>query len=160
MQLKQHNILIGAASRTLAPPLAREMLSLLRVPVTSNLFLSAATSSNSSTTISSAPSPETSNGSTDAEAMKPALDFFDQLQIFPESKITHFTRIHKDTGIPYEEMLFFDDESRNKNVESLGVIMWLVRDGVTWRELEEGVKSWRKRNGRVGTTCGKERGEL
>ena len=92
--------------------------------------------------------------------MKPALDFFDQLQIFPESKITHFTRIHKDTGIPYEEMLFFDDESRNKNVESLGVIMWLVRDGVTWRELEEGVKSWRKRNGRVGTTCGKERGEL
>ena len=92
--------------------------------------------------------------------MKPALDFFDQLQIFPESKITHFTRIHKDTGIPYEEMLFFDDESRNKNVESLGVIMWLVRDGVTWRELEEGVKSWRKRNGRVGTPCGKERGEL
>jgi magnesium-dependent phosphatase 1 len=46
-------------------------------------------------------------------------------------------------------MLFFDDESRNKNVESLGVIMWLVRDGVTWKELEEGVKSWRKRNGRV-----------
>jgi magnesium-dependent phosphatase 1 len=149
MQLKQHDILIGAASRTLAPELAREMLSLLRIPVTSNQFPSATTSSNSSTTISSVPSPATSNGSAEAEVGKPAIDFFDQLQIFPDSKVTHFTRIHKDTGIPYEEMLFFDDEIRNKNVESLGVIMWLVRDGLTWRELEEGVKSWRKRNGRV-----------
>ena len=46
-------------------------------------------------------------------------------------------------------MLFFDDESRNKNVEVLGVTMWLVRDGVSRDEIDNGVRSWRKRNGRT-----------
>ncbi|SRR5947207_2810673 len=124
------------------------MLSLLHVPAKSYPSPPVTTSGNSSTTISTAPPLGTSDVVTEAEATtKPALDFFDHLQIFPGSKITHFTRIHKDTGIPYEEMLFFDDESRNKNVEGLGVVMWLVRDGVTWSEFEEGVNSWRKRNG-------------
>jgi magnesium-dependent phosphatase 1 len=145
--LKQHNILIGAASRTETPALAREMLSLLRVPTKSYPFPSAEISSNFSRTISSIPSPATSDGAARTEATKPALDFFDHLQIFPGNKITHFTRIHNATGIPYEEMLFFDDESRNKNVESLGVVMWQVRDGVTWSEFEEGVNSWRKAMG-------------
>ena len=48
----------------------------------------------------------------------------------------------------YEEMLFFDDEIRNRNVEGLGVIMCLVRDGVTMSEIDRGVREWRKRNGR------------
>ena len=45
-------------------------------------------------------------------------------------------------------MLFFDDEARNKNVEQLGVVMCLVRDGVTWGEMDRGIREWRKRNGR------------
>ena len=36
------------------------------------------------------------------------------------SKLRHFKSIHKKTGIAYSEMLFFDDEARNKEVESLG----------------------------------------
>lgn len=52
------------------------------------------------------------------------------------------------TQVPYEEMLFFDDEARNKNVEELGVVMQLVRDGVTRGEVDRGVQAWRKRNGR------------
>jgi magnesium-dependent phosphatase 1 len=78
-----------------------------------------------------------------------AIDYFDHLQIYPGSKTTHFERIHRDSGIPYEEMLFFDDESRNKNVEVLGVVMQLVKDGVTRDEIDKGVRSWRKRNKRV-----------
>jgi magnesium-dependent phosphatase 1 len=78
-----------------------------------------------------------------------AIDFFDNLQIFPGSKTRHFQYLHSETGIPYDEMLFFDDESRNRDVESLGVVMWLVRDGVTRHEVDEGVKSWRKRNKKV-----------
>jgi magnesium-dependent phosphatase 1 len=78
-----------------------------------------------------------------------AIDYFDHLQIYPGSKTTHFERIHRDTGIAYEEMLFFDDEARNKNVEVLGVVMCLVRDGVTREEIDRGVRSWRKRNGRA-----------
>lgn len=117
-QLKQKDIQIGAASRTHAPDLGREMLRLLKIP------------------------SSTSTG-------KRAFDYFDVLQIYPGSKTTHFERIHKETGIAYEEMLFFDDESRNKNVEVLGVVMQLVRDGVTREEVDAGVRSWRKRNKRV-----------
>ena len=74
------------------------------------------------------------------------IDFFDNMQVYPGSKTRHFQKIHADTGIPYEEMLFFDDESRNRDTEQLGVVMWLVRDGVTRHEVDEGVRSWRKRN--------------
>lgn len=38
----------------------------------------------------------------------------------PGSKLRHFKSIHKKTGIAYADMLFFDDESRNKEVEQLG----------------------------------------
>lgn len=55
-----------------------------------------------------------------------ALDYCDHLEIYPGSKLTHFTRLQKSTGLNYEDMLFFDDESRNKNVETLGVHMHLV----------------------------------
>lgn len=78
-----------------------------------------------------------------------AIAQFDYLEIYPGSKITHFNRLHKSTGLPFEEMLFFDDESRNKEVEKLGVVMKLVKDGVTRSEIDEGVKKWRQRNNRT-----------
>jgi magnesium-dependent phosphatase 1 len=87
--------------------------------------------------------------SSSSTASQRAIDYFDHLQIYPGSKTTHFERIHRDTGIEYDDMLFFDDESRNKNVEVLGVVMWLIRDGVTREEIDSGVRSWRKRNKRV-----------
>ncbi|MCJ1300084.1 hypothetical protein MMC08_002878 [Hypocenomyce scalaris] len=111
---RSKSLLIGAASRTQAPDLARDMLKLL------HLF----------------------------PANKKALDYFDYLQIFPGSKTTHFQRIQKQSGLDYREMLFFDDEARNRNVETLGVIMCLVRDGVTRAEVDRGIREWRRRNGR------------
>lgn len=83
-----------------------------------------------------------------APANKKALEYFDYLQIFPGSKTTHFQRIQKQSGLGYSEMLFFDDEARNRNVETLGVVMCLVRDGVTRAEVDRGVREWRRRNGR------------
>ncbi|THW92462.1 magnesium-dependent phosphatase-1 [Aureobasidium pullulans] len=118
--IKEKNLTLCAASRTQAPELAREMLSYLHVP----------------TSPSSSSSPK-------------ALSVFDELEIYPGDKKTHFSRIHKRTNIPYEEMLFFDDESRNKNVETLGVVMKLVRDGVSRKEVDAGVKLWRERNHRM-----------
>ncbi|KNG49784.1 magnesium-dependent phosphatase-1 [Stemphylium lycopersici] len=118
--LKAKDILIGAASRTCAPDLGREMLKLLKIPSPAGAAISSR-----------------------------AIDYFDHLQIYPGNKTTHFERIHRDSGIEYEDMLFFDDESRNKNVEVLGVTMQLVRDGVTRNEVDAGVRSWRKRNGRT-----------
>ncbi|KAJ8117769.1 hypothetical protein ONZ43_g4125 [Nemania bipapillata] len=46
-------------------------------------------------------------------------------------------------------MLFFDDESRNRDTETLGVTMWLVRDGVSWTEIESGIQEWRRRRARL-----------
>lgn len=71
------------------------------------------------------------------------------MEIYPGSKIKHMECIHKKTGIPYEEMLFFDDERRNVETEKLGVTMQLVTDGVTWDEVERGIQLWRKRNRRM-----------
>jgi magnesium-dependent phosphatase 1 len=77
-----------------------------------------------------------------------ALDYFDHIQIFPGNKTTHFARIHQTSEVAYEDMLFFDDEARNRNVETeLGVTFCLVRDGMTREEVNRGVKAWRKRNG-------------
>jgi magnesium-dependent phosphatase 1 len=50
--------------------------------------------------------------------------------------------------VRYVEMLFFDDESRNRVTERLGVVMWLVREGLSNDEVDMGVLSWRKRNRR------------
>lgn len=77
-----------------------------------------------------------------------AIEYFDYMQIFPGDKKQHFSKINKASGVAYEEMLFFDDEVRNRNVESLGVVMCLVRDGVTRSEVDRGIRDWRKRNGR------------
>lgn len=77
-----------------------------------------------------------------------ALEYFDFIQIFPANKTQHFSRIQQASGFEYEEMLFFDDEARNRNVETeLGVTFCLVRDGMTREEVDRGVWLWRKRNG-------------
>jgi magnesium-dependent phosphatase 1 len=124
---------LGVASRTHAPELAREMLKILHIP----------------------PPSQWDGGSGGGGMMKKektrrALDVFDGgMEIYPGSKIRHMEALSKRTGVPYAEMLFFDDESRNREVEQLGVTMWLVRDGTTWDEIERGVKEWRRRKGFV-----------
>ncbi|KUJ16493.1 putative magnesium-dependent phosphatase P8B7.31 [Mollisia scopiformis] len=115
--LRERGIKVGAASRTSAPDLGREMLRLLHIQ-------------------------EGSEGK-----KRKAIEYFDHLEIYPGSKITHFTKLQRATGFRYEEMLFFDDEARNRNVESLGVTMYLVRDGVTRQEIDNGIRQWRKRHG-------------
>ncbi|KAH8111571.1 magnesium-dependent phosphatase-1 [Phellopilus nigrolimitatus] len=118
-RLQFADVKIVACSRTCAPVLAREALSLLLVP----------------------PSKAESK-----EPPKSAIEFFDQLEIYPGSKITHFKKLHEKTGIPYSEMLFFDDERRNKEVEKLGVTFVLVNDGTDERLFEAGLSEWRRRN--------------
>lgn len=83
-----------------------------------------------------------------------ALEYCDHMEIYPGSKIMHFNKLQKATGLKFEEMLFFDDEARNRNVESLGVTMYLVRDGVSIEEIDNGVREWRKRHGFIGETKG------
>ncbi|PVG01202.1 magnesium-dependent phosphatase-1 [Serendipita vermifera] len=106
---------LALCSRTCAPDLAREALRLLLVP----------------------PKP--------GEEAKRAIDYFPQKEIYPGSKIKHFKALHQKTGIPYSEMLFFDDESRNAEVELLGVTFVLVRHGTDQKTFWKGVEKWRAR---------------
>lgn len=78
------------------------------------------------------------------------IDYFDEMEIYPGSKTTHFRSLKKKTGFEYAEMLFFDDESRNRNVErDLGVMTCIVPDGMSVRVFDEGVRRWRKERGRI-----------
>ncbi|KAH6659275.1 magnesium-dependent phosphatase-1 [Truncatella angustata] len=133
---------LGVASRTHAPDLGREMLKLLHVPAPSALFPGA----------DEGALRELAGGRKGkGDKARKAFEFFDGgLEIYPSSKIRHFEALGKRTGIPYTDMLFFDDESRNRDTETLGVTMWLVRDGVTWGEIEKGIQEWRRRRARDG----------
>ncbi|KAJ7143338.1 magnesium-dependent phosphatase-1 [Mycena crocata] len=80
------------------------------------------------------------------EPAQPAIELFDDLQIYPGSKLAHFRALHAKTGVPYEQMLFFDDEPRNREVERLGVTFHLTPTGVDSRAFDAGVKAWLARN--------------
>ena len=65
---------------------------------------------------------------------------FDSAEIFPSSKVAHFSNLHRDLGIPFEEMLFFDDEERNIiEVGALGVKCIHVARGIDRGIFEKGL---------------------
>lgn len=64
-------------------------------------------------------------------------DRFPHQQIFPGSKLFHFEKLQKDTGLAYKEMVFFDDEMRNiVETNSLGVTAIHVANGLNWSLVE------------------------
>ena len=138
------NITLGLASRTHTPELARTLLRGLSVPP-----------------LPDTPTTATANPTNSAQSVR-AIDIFEHQQIFPGSKTSHFRRIQDATrqgtgtgkgkggegGVAFADMLFFDDEGRNRNVETeLGVTFWLVPDGVSREEVDKGVWEWRRRRG-------------
>ncbi|ROT43014.1 magnesium-dependent phosphatase [Sodiomyces alkalinus F11] len=131
-------IKLAVASRTHTPDLARDLLKMLHISPAA--ALPSASEEQANTTSSSARSKK--------EKPRKAVELFDAgLEIYPSSKIRHFEAIHRRTGIAYEDMLFFDDESRNRDTEGLGVTMYLIRDGTSWVEIGKGVAEWRRRRG-------------
>ncbi|CAH9084624.1 unnamed protein product [Cuscuta epithymum] len=60
-------------------------------------------------------------------------------------KTEHFQKIHQITGVPYNEMLFFDDEDRNiEAVSKMGVTSILVNNGVNIVALKEGLTCFKQ----------------
>ena len=58
-------------------------------------------------------------------------------EIFPDSKVTHFNNLHEKSGIPFKEMIFFDDEPRNTiEVGDLGVCCSLIKSGINMIDFE------------------------
>ncbi|KAF7333446.1 Magnesium-dependent phosphatase-1 [Mycena venus] len=131
-RLRGEGVLLAACSRTHATQLARQALQLLHV------------------------------AGDDGEPAQPAIELFDDLQIYPGSKLAHFRALHAKTGVPYEQMLFFDNERRNREVESLGkcthglgmeiadffvpgVVFHLTPTGVDNATFDAGVETWKAR---------------
>ncbi|KAK9056597.1 hypothetical protein SSX86_023959 [Deinandra increscens subsp. villosa] len=55
-------------------------------------------------------------------------------------KTEHFKKIQQKTCVPYESMLFFDDENRNiESVSKMGVTSILVNDGVNLGAFRQGL---------------------
>ncbi|KAE8708390.1 Haloacid dehalogenase-like hydrolase superfamily protein isoform 2 [Hibiscus syriacus] len=68
--------------------------------------------------------------------------FFVAKEIFSSwtHKTDHFQRIHSRTGIPFNSMLFFDDEDRNiEAVSKMGVTSIYVGNGVNLGALRQGL---------------------
>lgn len=66
-------------------------------------------------------------------------------EIFPSTKVVHFKNLQRDSGIAYEDMLFFDDEMRNiREVCDLGVTSIFVRNGLSYSLFKEGLAKWEK----------------
>lgn len=136
-ELRNQKVTLCVASRTCAPKYAKQALNLMKVPIDGSL--------------------------------KPAIEFFTYVKAWPGmsfntflsiqkisiiilltsyceigSKMDHFKEIHNESGIDYREMVFFDDESRNREVERLGVTFCLVPDGLNRASFEQGINKWRK----------------
>ncbi|CAH9095239.1 unnamed protein product [Cuscuta epithymum] len=70
-------------------------------------------------------------------------------EMFPSRspKTEHFERIHRRTMVPYNQMLFFDDEKRNIDAASqMGVTGILVNNGINFKALYEGLLAFNQRN--------------
>ncbi|KAJ7276602.1 magnesium-dependent phosphatase-1 [Mycena rebaudengoi] len=118
-RLHEQGVIVAACSRTHTTDLAREALTLLLVPA-----------------------KDGDDSTAEPTQPQPAIELFSNLQIYPGSKLTHFRTLHAETGIPYEQMLFFDDEPRNREVERLGVTFHLTPRGMSNAEFDAGVKNW------------------
>ncbi|XP_020596485.1 uncharacterized protein LOC110036391 [Phalaenopsis equestris] len=80
--------------------------------------------------------------------LRKAFDYFNGgPEIFSSwtHKAEHFQRIHRRTGVPFNSMLFFDDEYRNiDTVSKMGVTSILVDNGVNLQELYSGLDKFSK----------------
>ncbi|GMF38781.1 unnamed protein product [Phytophthora lilii] len=65
------------------------------------------------------------------------------VEIYPSSKVAHFQKFVQESGVPYEDMLFFDDEYRNVlDIKRLGVTCQYCRDGLTWTSWIDGMQAY------------------
>ncbi|RGB39279.1 magnesium-dependent phosphatase-1 [Rhizophagus diaphanus] len=120
---------IAVASRTQEPEWARKVLSIMPFPENED-------EESVKLSVTNGSSSKVINYNTLA-------DVIDYSEIYPSSKVNHFSSLHAITEIPYDEMIFFDDEMRNKEVNhKLGVHFVYVPDGMTYELFLSAIKEF------------------
>ncbi|ODV97677.1 hypothetical protein PACTADRAFT_47549 [Pachysolen tannophilus NRRL Y-2460] len=116
-ELNSAGVIIATASRTCDPQIAKKMLKLLKLK----------------------------NGDGDGDDLISAYDIIDHMEWGTFSKINHLKKIASRFKVDYREMVLFDDELRNKDVESkLGVKFIHIADesiGLTYDVFLRGLKN-------------------
>lgn len=77
----------------------------------------------------------------------PALGQFDHLEWGTFSKRNHITKALKHFDVELTDVILYDDEMRNKDVETIGCVFAHVPDeekGLTKQVYERGLERWRK----------------
>lgn len=84
-----------------------------------------------------------------AENLLDILDlnkYFAAKEIYPGSKVAHFSKFKDNLGISYNNMLFFDDEERNiRDLSKIGVTAIHVPEGVSWNVFLHGLSEFSKK---------------
>lgn len=131
LALRRHGVAVAAASRTSAPSVARQALNGLYLVDDSALLPT---------------DDDAEHGAKEREAeVVKASTLFDYTEIYPGSKLAHFRALHRDSGVAYEDMIFFDDEYRNAEVgRHLGVhFVEVGHQGTDLGLVEKAVREWR-----------------
>ncbi|KAL1780770.1 magnesium-dependent phosphatase 1 [Sigmodon hispidus] len=73
------------------------------------------------------------------------VKYFVHREIYPGSKVAHFERLRHKTGVPFSQMIFFDDEKRNIiDVGKLGVTCIHIQNGINLQTLTQGLETFAK----------------
>ncbi|EEH59168.1 uncharacterized protein MICPUCDRAFT_56791 [Micromonas pusilla CCMP1545] len=74
----------------------------------------------------------------------------DLVEMYSGTKKRHFEKLKARTGIPYADMLFFDNEEQNtRDVATLGVTCVLCVGGMTERAWEDGLRAFAEKKALV-----------
>ncbi|KAJ3039614.1 Magnesium-dependent phosphatase 1 [Rhizophlyctis rosea] len=137
-RLREHHpeIKLAIASRTHAPEYADEILDMLHVAPADHRGGGVVSKRRRGSAVEVNPISH-----------PPLRSYFHVFEIYPSDKQAHFKSIHKKTGVPLENMLFFDDERRNiVSVGKLGVTCIDVgRTGTTLVKFLEGLQKYQER---------------
>jgi len=82
-------------------------------------------------------------------SMASAILSEDYVQIHRKDKTEHHRNLREASGIPFSDMLFFDDQTRNIiSVRSLGVlsIQTHAHEGISWRIFVEGLRQFNEQS--------------